>query len=67
MIGPTLKQLRQSRNLKQQDVADKLKISQCHLSAIEQGKRAVSVELLERFSECYDTESVIETLKELFQ
>lgn len=45
-IGDKIQQIRKSRKMTQQEVAEKIGISQNHLSQIESGKRGLKVELL---------------------
>ena len=54
MIHRALKLLRTYHSLKQKDLAERLTISQSHLSEIENGTKPVSFELLERYSQIFD-------------
>jgi len=66
MIGNQLKQLRQSRNLKQEWIALQTGISQSELSKIETGKRILSIENLDKFARFYNLGSVEEIVKNIF-
>lgn len=50
MIGEALRLIRVYHDLKQSDLANRLEISQSHLSEIERGKKSPSNELIERYS-----------------
>lgn len=50
MIGEALRLIRVYHDLKQSDLADRLEISQSHLSDIERNKKAPTNELVERYS-----------------
>lgn len=50
MIGEALRLIRVYHDMKQSDLADRLGISQSHLSEIERGKKAPSSEVVERYS-----------------
>lgn len=50
MIGEALRLIRVYHDLKQSDLANRLSISQSHLSEIERGKKAPTGELIERYS-----------------
>lgn len=50
MIGEALRLIRVYHDLKQSDLAERLNISQSHLSEIERGKKSPSSELIERYS-----------------
>ena len=47
ILGDNIKKYRKSRNLTQEELAEKLDISANHLSKIEVGKRFVSAELMD--------------------
>lgn len=51
ILGENIKNYRKKRNLTQDELAEKLDISQKHLSNIEVGKKFVTAPLLERISE----------------
>lgn len=51
MLNEALKQIRLFHQLKQTELAEELKISKSHLSEIESGKKAVSMELLNKYSD----------------
>lgn len=50
MLNEALKQIRVFHQLKQVDLAQELGISKSHLSEIESGKKAVSMDLLHKYS-----------------
>ena len=54
MIGSAIKKIRKSKNLKQIEFANKLKISTSSLSAIEQGARKPSLKMLEKIAKGFD-------------
>lgn len=54
MINRALKLIRQYHKWKQVDLAEKLGISKSYLSEIESGKKPVSYNLLEKYSEIFD-------------
>jgi len=51
LFGKNLKRYRKEMGLSQEELAEKLNISQNHLSSIEIGKRFVSADLIERIAE----------------
>jgi transcriptional regulator with XRE-family HTH domain len=67
MIGHQLKQLRESRQLKQSWVASQTKISQGEISKIERGKRVLSIENLDKFIRFYGLGTVEEIVKNIFK
>ncbi|MCP5206306.1 MAG: helix-turn-helix transcriptional regulator [Hahellaceae bacterium] len=54
MINKALKLIRQFHDLKQVELASKLEISKSYLSEIESGKKPVSFEMLEKYSNEFD-------------
>jgi transcriptional regulator with XRE-family HTH domain len=54
MIHRALRVIRQFHDIKQTDLADQLQISKSYLSEIESGKKAISMELLEKYSKVFD-------------
>lgn len=54
MINKALKLTRQFHSLKQIELAEKLGISKSYLSEIESGKKPVSYELLEKYSDIFE-------------
>lgn len=50
MIGEALRLIRVFHDLKQSELAERLDISQSHLSDVERGKKGPSPELIERYS-----------------
>jgi transcriptional regulator with XRE-family HTH domain len=54
VIGRALKILRQFHGYKQSELAFKLGISKSYLSEIESGKKPVSLELLDYYSQIFD-------------
>lgn len=54
MINKALRIIRQYHNMKQAELSEKLGISKPYLSEIESGKKAVSYDLLERYSEIFN-------------
>ncbi len=54
MINKAIKLIRQFHNLKQIELAEKLSISKSYLSEIESGKKPVSIELLEKYSQQFE-------------
>jgi len=51
MIGEALRLIRVFHDLKQFEVADRLKVSKSHISEIENGNKTPSLELIEKYSE----------------
>ena len=54
MINRALKTIRLFHNIKQSELADKLCISKSYLSELESGKKTVSFDLLEKYSNNFD-------------
>ena len=54
MINSALKKIRLFHNIKQNELATKLEISNSYLSEIENGKKSPSFELLEKYSTYFD-------------
>lgn len=54
MINKALKLIRQFHKIKQSELADKFSMSKSYLSEIESGKKPVSFELLEKYSDEFD-------------
>jgi transcriptional regulator with XRE-family HTH domain len=54
MINKALKVIRQFHNIKQVELAQKLDLSKSYLSEIESGKKPVSLELLDKYSNLFD-------------
>lgn len=54
MLNEALKQIRIFHQIKQADLADKLKISRSYLSEIESGRKSVSMDILNKYSEIFD-------------
>lgn len=54
MINVALKQIRLFHKMRQNELADKLKISKSYLSEIENNKKAPNLELLKSYSEVFD-------------
>jgi transcriptional regulator with XRE-family HTH domain len=50
MINEALRLIRVFHDLKQYEVADRLKVSKSHISEIENGNKTPSLELIERYS-----------------
>lgn len=50
VLGENIKNYRKMRNLTQEELAEKIDISQKHLSSIEIGKKFISADLLEKIS-----------------
>lgn len=53
-IGKKLKELRLSRGLRQNEVADKVGLSRATISNVEVGNRGLSIESLQKFCELYN-------------
>jgi len=51
MIGEALRLIRVFHDLKQFELADRLKVSKSHISEIENGNKTPSLELIEKYSE----------------
>lgn len=60
-FGQKVKQLRKAKELSQEDLSDKSGLNRPYISAIEQGKRNVSLEVIEKLAEALDIE-----IKEFF-
>lgn len=54
MIQKALKTLRQYHNLNQTQLAEKLSVSTSYLSEIESGKKEPSLDLLHKYSDCFN-------------
>lgn len=54
MINRILKLVRQYNTMTQTELSEKLGISKSYLSEIESGKKIVSLDLLEKYSEVYE-------------
>lgn len=54
MIHQALKNIRLFHNIKQSDLSVRLGISSSYLSEIESGKKSLSLELLDKYSEIFD-------------
>jgi len=54
MLHKALKTVREVHRMHQGELAERLGISRSHLSEIESGKKAASVELLHKFAEVFD-------------
>lgn len=67
MIGKTLQKKRKSKGFKQEWVSHKTGLSQCHISAIENGNRDTSIEILDKFAEAYDVSPVSELIEKHFE
>ncbi|UZD22287.1 helix-turn-helix transcriptional regulator [Algoriphagus halophytocola] len=61
-FGQKVKLLRKAKELSQEDLADKSGLNRPYISAIEQGKRNVSLEVIEKLAEALDIE-----IKEFFE
>jgi len=55
ILGSNIKKFRKSANLTQEQLAEKIDITQKHLSHIEVGTRFVSAQILEKLSELLQT------------
>ncbi len=51
MIGEALRLIRVFHDLKQFEIADRLKVSKSHISEIENGNKTPSLELIKKYSE----------------
>ena len=54
MLDRALKTVREVHQIRQADLANQLGISKSHLSELESGKKAVSVDLLKRYADIFD-------------
>ncbi|MCT6519167.1 helix-turn-helix domain-containing protein [Proteus vulgaris] len=54
MINKALKTIRLYHNLKQSELAESLSISKSYLSEIESGKKTISFDMLEKYSQKFD-------------
>ncbi len=54
MINQALKRIREFHNIKQNELAITIGISNSYLSEIENGKKAPSLELLQKYSKTFD-------------
>lgn len=61
-FGQKVKLLRKAKVLSQEDLADKSGLNRPYISAIERGKRNVSLEVMEKLAEALEIE-----LKEFFE
>lgn len=56
MIGARIRELRRVQKITQQQMAERIGVSDIHYGRIERGDRAVSLELLERIAETLDVQ-----------
>ena len=61
-FGQKVNALRKGKNLSQEDLAEKSGLNRPYISAIEQGKRNVSLEVIEKLAEALEIE-----IKEFFE
>lgn len=61
-FGQKVKQLRKAKDLSQEDLAERSGLNRPYISAIEQGKRNVSLEVIEKLAEALEIE-----IKEFFE
>jgi transcriptional regulator with XRE-family HTH domain len=54
MLDRALKTVREIHQIQQSALAEKLGISKSHLSELENGKKAVSIDLLKKYAEVFD-------------
>jgi len=54
MLHSALRTIREIHRFQQAEMAEKLHISRSHLSEIEGGKKAISVDLLSRYADAFD-------------
>lgn len=54
MLNEALRLIRAYHDISQTQLSDRLEISNSYLSEIESGKKQPSIELLTRYSECFD-------------
>jgi transcriptional regulator with XRE-family HTH domain len=54
MISKAIKLLRQYHNLKQTQLASRLSISTSYLSELESGKKEPSLDLLQKYADCFN-------------
>lgn len=54
MLHKALKLIRQFHELKQVDLADRIGISKSYLSELESGKKVISIDILNKYSEAFD-------------
>ncbi|MEH6445558.1 MAG: helix-turn-helix transcriptional regulator [Oceanospirillaceae bacterium] len=57
MINKALRLIRQFHEVKQTDLAKQLNISKSYLSEIESGKKTVSFELLQKYSQIFEIQT----------
>lgn len=57
MLSEALRLIRVFHDLKQVELADKLGISKSHLSEIERGKKAATIELIEKYAKLFSISS----------
>ena len=57
IIGNNLRDLREEKNLTQMEVAEKLDISSGHYARIEEGARGMSIQMLYRLINFYETDA----------
>lgn len=67
MIGKTLQKKRKAKGYKQEWVSHKTGITQGHISAIENGNRGASIEVLDKFAEAYDVSPVSDLIEKHFE
>jgi len=53
MLNEALKQIRLFHQIKQVDLAEDLKISKSYLSEIESGRKSISMDILQKYSEIF--------------
>ena len=54
MLHSALKATREFHRLRLTDLADRIGISKSYLSQIENGKKPVTLEIIEKYSQCFD-------------
>lgn len=54
MINQALKKIREFHNMKQNELANSIGISNSYLSEIESGKKSPSLDLLQKYSDLFD-------------
>ena len=53
MLGETLRLIRVFHDVKQKDLAERLGVSQSHLSEMEKGKKPISSDIIKRYSSIF--------------
>lgn len=57
IIGDSLRKLRENRKMTQMDVVHALEVSYCHYARIEEGVRGMSIKMIFKLMDFYETDA----------